>query len=127
DVYGNLNGKGTCATGGTINPGDTYACSFTGAVSGNAGASQTDTVTAQAKDDENTPASDTGSATVTVSNVAPLIKVTKVASPTSVNEPGGNVTFTVSVKNNSVSSDPVTLTSLTDDVYGDLDKDSLAA
>src|SRR5947199_74131 len=66
-------------------------------------------------------------ATVTVTDVAPSIIVTKTATPTSVKEPGAAVTFTVKVKNTSVSSDPVTLNELTDDVYGDLDKDSLPA
>src|SRR6185312_580425 len=120
-VYGDLNGTGTCATGGSpIASGATYTCSFTKTVSGNAGSTHTNTVTAHAKDDENNDTSNTGSATVTVDNVNPSISVTKTASPTSVPEPSGTITYTVTVTNNSVSSDPVTLTSLNDSVYGDL-------
>ncbi|HEY3208338.1 MAG TPA: S8 family serine peptidase, partial [Actinomycetota bacterium] len=126
-IHGNLNGQGTCSTSGTINPGTTYSCSFTATVSGNANDSETDTATANVKDDEGSTASGQDDATVTVADVAPTIMVTKDASPTSVTEPGGTVTFTVTVKNTSVNSDPVTLDSLTDDAFGDLDKDSLPA
>ena len=51
DVYGNLDGKGTCDTGGTIAAGDTYTCHFSGAVAGAPGSSHTDTVTADASND----------------------------------------------------------------------------
>ena len=49
------------------------------------------------------------------------LKVTKTANPTSVNETGEIVTFTVKVENTGI--DPnnyVTLSSLTDDIYGDI-------
>ena len=48
------------------------------------------------------------------------IEVTKSATPTSLPEPGGNVTFDVKVENTSAV-DAVTITSLNDDVYGNLD------
>ena len=48
------------------------------------------------------------------------ILVTKTADPTSLPEPGGSASFSVTVKNTSAV-DSVTITSLTDDVYGDLD------
>ena len=47
------------------------------------------------------------------------ITIDKVASPTSVAEPGGPVTFTFTIHNTSPA-DTVTLTELTDSVYGDL-------
>ena len=50
----------------------------------------------------------------------PVIEVDKTPSPTTLPEPGGLVTFTVVVTNNSAPSDPVTITSLMDDVYGDI-------
>ena len=118
DVYGDLHGKGTCATGGTIAVGDTYTCSFTGAVSGSAGESKTDTVTATAYDDEENKATASDDATVSLKDVLPFIQVEKTPNPNSLPEPGGNVTFTVKVTN--VGSVPVTITSLTDDVFGDL-------
>jgi uncharacterized repeat protein (TIGR01451 family) len=45
-VYGDLNGQGTCATGGTVLAGDTYTCAFQGTFNGFAGDSETDTVVA---------------------------------------------------------------------------------
>jgi hypothetical protein len=121
DVYGNLNGKGDCSVPQTIAAGDTYSCTFTGPVSGNADDSHTDTVEASAVDNEANPVFPSGAATVAITGVQPAIAVEKTANPTSVPEPGGDVTFTVVVTNSSVSSDPVTLVSLVDDVYGSLD------
>ncbi|MBP1920999.1 hypothetical protein, partial [Youngiibacter multivorans] len=51
-------------------------------------------------------------------NVPPAIRVTKTASPTHVPETGGNVTFTFLVEN--IGPQTVTLNSLVDDVFGDL-------
>ena len=57
-MYGNLDGKGTCDVPQTIAAGATYSCSFSGAVSGNAGSSHTDIVTASGTDDDGNPVSD---------------------------------------------------------------------
>ncbi|HEY7132843.1 MAG TPA: hypothetical protein VH440_11360, partial [Candidatus Limnocylindrales bacterium] len=119
DVYGNLDGKGTCATGGTIPAGGSYACEFDGMVSGNAGGVHVDTVTAVATDDEDNEASDHDSATVTITDEPISIAVDKQANPTSVPEPGATVTFSVVVANNGI--ETITLDQLVDDVYGDLD------
>ena len=48
DVYGDLNGQGTCAVGATMVQGDDYTCTFSGPFDGAPGDTQTDTVTAQA-------------------------------------------------------------------------------
>jgi hypothetical protein len=64
DKFGNLNGVGTCATGGTIAGSGSYSCSFTKTLTGAAGTSHTNTVTAVAKDDETNSVTRTGSATV---------------------------------------------------------------
>jgi hypothetical protein len=77
-------------------------------------------VTASGTDDEGTPVSASDDATVTVLNVLPVIAVTKTANPTQVHEPGGTVNFTVVVQNNSGTADPVTITSLTDNLHGNL-------
>ena len=118
DIYGDLAGVGTCATGGTIAVGGHYSCSFSKDFAGDAGASQTDTVTATAADDEGGPASGTDAATVTLTNRPPTVVVGKTASPTVANV-GDSVTFTISVHNTSF--EAVTLTALSDDVYGNLD------
>ena len=65
-------------------------------------------------DSGNNTASDTD-AVIPLSTIA----VDKSASPVTLDEPGGPVTFTVAVTNGS--SGPVALTGLVDDVHGDLD------
>jgi hypothetical protein len=117
DIYGDLNNKGTCVTGGNIAAGASYTCKFTGAVSGEPGG-YTDTVTAVGTDNDGSSDTKTDDATVTLLDVAPTIRADKSADPTSIDEPGGDVVFTVIIYNDSF--EAVTLTSLTDDVYGDL-------
>jgi len=95
DIYGDLNGQGDCSVPQTILAGDSYSCSFVGAVSGNAGDSQTDTVTGTLNDDDGVTHNPYDDATVTVTDVASSATLSKTASPTSVDEPGGEVTFTV--------------------------------
>ena len=62
---------------------------------------------------------DSDDADVTFTDVAPAIRVTKTADPTHIPEGGDYVTFTVLVENIGV--EDVTLTSLSDTVFGDLD------
>ncbi len=117
-IYGNLNGKGTCATGATLAAnGGTYTCTFTGSFTGVAGASQTDTVTPVGTDVFGQTATATANATVTLTPI-PSISVTKTPTPGSLPAPGGNFSFTVVVTNTSV--EALTLTSLTDSIYGNL-------
>ncbi len=122
DIHGDLNGQGTCSVPQTIQPGDTYTCQFTATVTGNAGYSETDVVTASGTDDEGYPVEDSDDATVTITtdDGFPEIDVQKDANPEVVGAPGGEVTFTVVVTNNSSPTDPVTITSLIDDIHGDL-------
>jgi uncharacterized repeat protein (TIGR01451 family) len=119
DVNGDLNGQGTCVVPQAIGVSGSYICSFDAAVNGNAGASTTNTVTASADDDEVNTATDTGSATVTVNDVLPTFTTLKESSVSDVNEPGGNVTFTITLTN--TSPEPVTLNALDDDQLGSLD------
>ncbi|MEZ4597173.1 MAG: hypothetical protein R3C32_10345 [Chloroflexota bacterium] len=119
DVHGDLDGQGDCAVPFDIAPDESSTCAFTAAVLGNAGYVETDTVTASGVDDDGASVSDQDDATVTVLDVAPSIAVDKTADPLTLPEPGGDFTFAVTVTNDSV--EPVTLTSLVDDVYGDLD------
>ena len=72
DLYGDLAGLGTCSVPQTIAPGGDYSCSFTGSFLGSPGDSQTDTVTASGTDDDNAPVSQTGSATVSITDLAPM-------------------------------------------------------
>ena len=126
NVYGDLTKarNTTCGAliGVTLAPGATSApCSFTGAFTGAAGASQTDTVTVTGVNNGITVTA-TAQAMVTLTPVnAPVIAVTKAAAPPSQAAPGGDFTFTVAVSNPS-STTPVTITQLVDNVYGDLTK-----
>lgn len=118
-VYGNLNGKGDCSVPQPLAAnGGSYTCSFTAFVSGNAADVHTNIATAVAS---NAGGSDTASddATVTLNNVPSAIEIIKTANPTSVDEPGANVTFSFTI-NNLSAVDAVTINSLSDTVYGDL-------
>lgn len=119
DIYGNLNGRGTCSVPRTIPAGGSYTCSFVGFVGGNSGGSQTDVVTALGTDDESNPVSASDSATVDINNSPSAIQLNKTANPTTVDEPGADVIFTFSVQNMSIV-DAVTINTLTDNVYGNL-------
>ena len=124
NVYGNLATRpgSTCGTliGVTLAPGATSApCSFTGPFNGVAGASQTDTVTVSGVDSSANTATATAHATVTITNPVPMIAVTKTASPATRPAPGGVLTFTVKV-NNPSATDPIKITSLVDNIYGNL-------
>ena len=120
DIHGDLNGQGSCSVPQVIaGGGGSYSCSFTATVSGNAGYVETDTVSASGADDENNPVSDSDSATVTVLNLPSTISLVKTADPTSVEEPGGNVTYSFTITNTSAV-DTVTIDNLVDDIIGDL-------
>src|SRR5205085_1161358 len=99
-------------------PGNTYSCSFTGPFNGNGGASQTDVATVTATNSTGVVVTDTDDAVVAITNVPPTVTVDKTATPTSRVEPGGDFTYTIVVTNTSIES--VTITALTDDVYGNL-------
>ncbi len=120
DKFGNLHGQGTCAVPQTIALNGTYTCQFSKPVSGNAGTTHTNQVSAAGAAANGGPVSGQGSATVTLTNAQPSITVSKVANPSSVVEPGGNVQYTVQINNTSNTQDPVTITSLTDDRFGNL-------
>jgi hypothetical protein len=87
---------------------------------GTGGATQTDVITTTARDDSGQTVTSQSQATVRITDVAPTITVTKSPSPISRPQPGGTFRFTVVVTNTSV--EPVTITSLVDDVYGNLDR-----
>ena len=119
DTYGSLNGQGSCVLPQTIAALTGYSCSITKAVTGNAGYSHTNIVTVAATDDDGNPLGDTDDATVTVNDIPSAIELLKTADPETVDEPGGDVTFSF-VVNNLSKVDTVTIDSLGDDIYGDL-------
>jgi hypothetical protein len=126
DVYGDITqvqgeiSSTDCSVPQTIAIDGTYTCMFTASVSGNAGDTETDTVTASGTNDTTDAAvSDSDDATVTIVDVLPTANLTKTADPTSVSEPGGDVEFTVTVTNTSTV-EALTLSALMDDIYGDI-------
>ena len=120
--YGNLNGKGTCRLPQTLTPnGGFYTCTFRETVTGTALLSPyTDTVTAKVSDNDGNQVTGSAQAQVVLTDVKPSITVAKTATPPSLPEPGGSFDFGLVVTNTSV--EPVTLTSLDDDIYGDVTK-----
>ncbi|MFT3892850.1 MAG: hypothetical protein QM730_14555 [Anaerolineales bacterium] len=95
---------------------DSASCTYT--VTHIEAGSYPNTANVTVKDNENNPASDSASETVAVTDVSPVVVVTKLAYPTAVPETGANVTFTFVVKNMSV--EPVTITSFSDSEFGAL-------
>ncbi|WP_420713973.1 DUF7507 domain-containing protein [Arthrobacter sp. H14-L1] len=99
-ISGNLNGQGTCASGGTIAAGASYSCRFTRTFTGAAGASETDTASATVAGAGGTTATGSASATVTITAPAPTTGVLKICKKAD-NYNGtvsGSYTFTVGTK-----------------------------
>ena len=112
DVYGDLDGVGSCDTGISLDPGQVYECSFTKAVTGNAGDEHHDTVTAAIHNADG-KAEDSDDATVDITDVEPSVTIVKTATPGSRPEPGGLFTYTLEITN--TSPEDVTITALDDD------------
>jgi citrate lyase gamma subunit len=118
DQFGDLNGQGTCSVPQTIPTGGSYSCTFTAPVNfEEASCTHINVVTASGQDGDGEPVSDEDDATV-IRTPCASIDVTKTPDPAQVEAPGGDVVFTVQVANTGPA--PVTINSLTDDVYGDL-------
>ncbi|MFC2171501.1 hypothetical protein ACFLU6_02585 [Acidobacteriota bacterium] len=130
DVFGDLTDpagnvllvSSTCSLTQIIAPGATYSCTFDGLVQGN-GVTVTehiDTVTGAGAFADGTAADASDDATVAITPEGAGISASKTAIPTSVVEPGDDVSYTVVVTNNSTFQD-FKLSSLVDDIFGDLD------
>ena len=105
----------SCATGGTITPAAVYSCNFVAHIVQVAGAtSHINVVTANAVDDEGTNATDDARAEVIFDLVPPSVTITKTDTGASVNEPGGPVTYFITVNN--TSAEHVAVTSLIDTI-----------
>ncbi|MGH7893677.1 MAG: retention module-containing protein, partial [Candidatus Binatia bacterium] len=105
-----------------LNPGDSYSFTFTSNILLNAVErenSQTNVVTVTVVDDEGTPAQGTDEHTITGTDVAPTITVEKTG-PATIAEGGADVTWSFTITNHSVSTDPVTVTAISDDKLGSL-------
>ena len=114
--FGDLNGQGTCATGGTLAAGAAYRCEFSKTLSGDPDSFHRNTVTASLTDSVGRVIQDSDSAVVAfIADTAPPvpdIRVIKTATPHSLEEPGGEITYVVEVWNDGETD--LTLTELTD-------------
>jgi hypothetical protein len=128
DIFGDITQMGgsisatDCSVTQTIAAGGNYSCKFTADVSGPAFSMETDTVTATANDEEGNELQRSDPATVTIVDVGSMCTATKTAAPNPIDESpdGTEVTFTVVVENTSTVDD-ITIDSLIDTPYGDLD------
>ena len=114
------------AGGTALDSGETYTCSFTEAISGNVGEDHQNTAEVTASDDDGNSVDETADAQVTISPADPIIAVEK-SGPDSVDEGGDTATYTVEITNQSSATDPVTVTSLLDNMFGDLLPEAEAA
>ena len=120
DIHGSLNA--TCGLPVILAAEDEFTCDFVAPVTGNAGYTETDTVTATAEDDEGNSVSDSDQATVVIiaddSTIPGAIEINKSASPRMLKTAGGSVTYTLVLTNPSGTN--VTINSLIDDQFGDV-------
>jgi hypothetical protein len=112
--------KGDCTTGFSLNPGEVYSCSYAGLVSGNAGDTVTNVILVRATDDDGVVLLERDAATVVITGQLPDIEVRKIAVPQFIPLAGGTATYVVAIQNVSTANDPVTITSLEDEVNGNV-------
>ncbi len=91
-------------------------CTFVATVAGNGGDTVTDEVTVVAVDSDDNEATGSDGASVDVTDVAPTVALTKTPSVSSIDEPGGAVTYTLEVTNTGV--EPLRIDALTDSIEG---------
>ncbi|XOF32871.1 MAG: hypothetical protein ACL93V_12745 [Candidatus Electrothrix sp. YB6] len=103
----------------TLAPNAYFTCTVSGSVEGAAGDMIPNTASASGTDDDGESVSGSDGALVEIKDVPSSVVLTKTANPTSLDEPGGEVSFTVVIENTSPV-DALTLTGLNDNIYGDL-------
>ncbi|MPM30862.1 hypothetical protein SDC9_77413 [bioreactor metagenome] len=121
-VYGSLSGNADCKVGTELAGGASCSFELVKTLSGSIDTTHTNTFTAEGEDSDGNSVSDSDDASVSFTDVAPEIDITKTADPSNVAETGADVTFTFTISNTGLVSE--TITSLTDDVFGTLDGDA---
>ncbi len=117
-LLGGLHGQGDCALPQTLAVGAAYSCTYPVAVSGNAGETLPNTLTAAAQDDEGNPTVENTLAVVAFTDALPSLAASFSVQPPSLPEPGGTVTYTLVLTN--TATEPLTLTALSDTLLGGL-------
>jgi len=100
----------TQLVGTSLAAGASTSCQYT--VTHTDAGSYPNTASVTVRDNENNTASDTKNETVEVTDVMPTVRLTKAATPTSLPEPGGVFSYTLTIENSSA--EAVTITALTD-------------
>ena len=106
----------TCTAGVTVPAGASYECEFVLEVTGNAGDTVADTLTATLEDDEGNQTEPSDAEEVDIDDVLPSIEVDKDNGDAVLSAPGGSVDFVVTVTNTSV--EPVQITEIVDIIDG---------
>jgi hypothetical protein len=122
DVYGNLDGQGNCSLPQLVIPGNSYSCTFPGTVTGAAGSDHSNTISVTATDALARVIDDSDETVVGLVAAPAAVgtaEISNVALTSAVPEPGAVVTMRVDIFN--TGSANVTINSMIDSVYGDLD------
>jgi hypothetical protein len=120
DIYGDLDGQGSCSLPQTLSPASPfYVCRFDGAVTGAPGDIKVDVITGQGEDTFGNPLQDTARASVRIYDLSSDIRVVKSASRNSVPDDDRAVSYSVAVTNIS-EVDEVVIGSLVDNIHGNL-------
>ncbi|MEP4147156.1 MAG: hypothetical protein ABJL54_08025 [Halioglobus sp.] len=118
-IYGDLSLLGNCAIPVSLNAGEVFECSFAADVRGQGGTEELNTVTVTGLDPDGNDVQATDQATVFIEDSLPSVTASKSASPNSLPPGGGNVNFLFGVSNTS-KADELTIDTLVDSVFGDL-------
>lgn len=110
----------TCATAElSLAPWDALSCTYVGVVSGFGGdPDYSGVLTVRTEDAVGYVATDTATFVVAFNDVDPIVAFEVTPSVTTLEEPGGDMPVVISITNRS--EEPVTLTALTDSVFGNL-------
>jgi uncharacterized repeat protein (TIGR01451 family) len=103
----------------TLLPGAATECTYTRTVSGDLGALIQQQTAATATDDDGQAVADSTQSAIGVTDTPSSLRITQVAQPSGVDEPGREVTFTVRIRNTSPV-DAVTIEEVTDSLFGPL-------
>jgi hypothetical protein len=120
-IFGTLSGDGDCQIGTALAAGASCSFELTKLLAGDFPDTHANTFSAAVTDREGNTDTDADDATVEFTDVLPAVSVTKTAGTSSVIT-GGTVTFTFTVRNDSL--EPAVIDSLTDSVYGTLPGDA---
>ncbi len=121
DVFGTLAGDDDCAVGTVLAAGTSCSFTVTETLSGTVGASHVNVFTASGTSHGEAVTDRDSASVLFVGETRPSVLVTKTADVEQIDADGGDVTFTFVVEN--TSSADLTITGLTDDVFGTLTGD----